>query len=155
MTIIQALQEVNAAMSRPVTLIYADMSEANVDADTLVDSEMPINIVMPIVITDAPSQGGLLKTTFDLNCFFLTKSENITVGYKSIEIENECIAPMRRLAREFIFRLNEHGIIDATSLGILQITYTPAYSSMDANLFGVEVRATVPVVEGISGCNHG
>lgn len=154
MTIIEALQEVNASMSRTLTLIYADLDEANVDVDKLVNSELPVNIILPITPVDTPSTSGILKTTFELNAFFLNKSEVITTDYKSIQVETDVIAPMRALAREFMFRLNEHEITDPETKGISSITYQPVYSSMDANLFGVWARATVPVMEGVTGCNH-
>jgi len=154
MTIIQALQEVNASMSRSLTLIYADMNEANLDADKLVLSELPVNIILPITVTDAPGTSGVLKSSFELNAFFLNKSNNVTTDFKSIEIENEVITPMRVLAREFMFRLNEHDIIDPETKGLTSIVYQPVYSSMDANLFGVWAKATVPVMEQITGCQH-
>lgn len=154
MTIIQALQEVNNSMSRALTLIYADLNEANLEADKLVNSELPVNIILPFTVTDVPGTSGILKSTFELNAFFLNKSANITTDFKSIEVETEVIAPMRTIAREFIFRLNEHSIVDPETKGMTQIVYQPVYSSMDANLFGVWAKATVPVIEGLSGCNH-
>lgn len=154
MTIIEVLQEVNNSMSRPLTFIYADLNEANLEADKLLNSELPINIIMPFSVTDVPGTSGILKSTFELNAFFLNKSSNITTDFKAIEIETEVIAPMRALAREFIFRLNEHSIVDPETKGLTSIVYQPVYSSMDANLFGVWAKATVPVMEGLSGCNH-
>jgi hypothetical protein len=154
MSILEALQEVNASLSRSVTLIYADLNEANFDVDKLTNTELPVVVILPIVPVDNRGKSGVLKTTFELQAFFLNKSEKITTDYKSIEIETEVIAPMRRLAREFIFKLTEHSIIDPETAGIAQATHQPIYSSMDANLFGVYVRCDVPVMEGITGCVH-
>lgn len=154
MTILEAIQDVNTNLSRSVTLIYADLNEANFDVDKLISSQLPILVVLPIVPVDNRGKSGVLKTTFELQAFFLNKSEKITTDYKSIEIETEVIAPMRQLAREFIFRLTQHSIIDPETDGITQATHQPIYSSMDANLFGVYTRCDVPVMEGITGCVH-
>jgi hypothetical protein len=57
------------------------------------------------------------------------------------------IEPMRLLARKFMHKLNEHSIIDTEGPGMSQIVYTPVYSENDANLFGVKINATIPVME--------
>lgn len=155
MSIIDALQEVNNTMSTPLTFVYADLNEANAtETDKLIDSALPVLIVMQVTPTDKPGASGLLATSFEFNGWFLNKSANITVDYRSIDIESEIIYAMRVLAREFLFKLSQHAIIDPQTNGIQERTYQPIYSSMDANLFGVWVKCTVPVIETNTGCNH-
>jgi hypothetical protein len=150
MTILASLEEVKALVPVIRTFIYADLNEANAtETDKLIASELPCMIVLPIQpIDNFPNSGsGLVKTTFELNAFFLMKSANITSDYSSKLIETECIEPMRFVARQFIHNLQTHEIIDPETAGITSVNYTPAYSSMDANLYGVQVRCTVPVIE--------
>lgn len=142
-------------MSQKMTLIYADLNEANAtDTDKLENSELPILIVFQVTPIDKPGSSGLIATTFEFNGYFLNKSENVTVDFRSIDIEAEVIYPMRVLAREFIFKLSTHSIIDPQTEGIQERTYQPVYSSMDANLFGVWAKCVVPVIETNTGCNH-
>lgn len=154
MTILEAIEEVVEDMSQNVTLIYADLNEANFDVDKLVGSEFPVLIVLPFIPVDTPGTSGVLKTTFDFQAFLLNKDVmQSTVDYRAIEVENNVVAPMRMLAREFMHKFNEHTIIDPEDkIGIGARTYQPIYSSMDANLHGVFIRARVPVMEGITGC---
>jgi hypothetical protein len=153
MTILEALTEVQQESVGLKTMIFADLNEANATyVDKLVKSEFPVLLVLPFAPTDTIGKSGALKTTVDLDLFFLTTSKNPTVDYKSTEVETECIAPMRLLARKFIHNLNHHSIIDPEGAGIVTYTLTPAYSSMDANLYGVEVRVNVPVMERAQVC---
>lgn len=152
MTILTALEAVADSLSRKVTFIYADLNEANLDMDKIVKSDFPVLIVVPFVPVDAPGKSGILKTTFELNAFMLNKASNITVDFKASVIETEVIAPMRLLARRYMHLLNEHSIIDPETAGITSINYQPMYSSMDADLFGVMIRATVPVIENETIC---
>jgi len=156
MTILEALEEVNSNLTTPAEFIYADMNEANFAADSVDSSSLPVLIILPITVTDnrTPNGSGVLKSTLELNAMFLTQITDVTTDYSAATVETSAIEPMRTLARQFIFRLNEHDIIDPESNGIVQVTYQPTYSSLDANLFGVLVRAQVPVMEGITGCDH-
>jgi hypothetical protein len=147
MTIVEALQEVCEGMQAPPEFIYADLNEANLTVDQIIGSKFPVFILLPIVVVDNIGSSSSTGSTFDLQAFMLTRSANPTVDYKAETIETEVIAPMRLKARQFIHRLNEHSIIDSESKGIRQVTYQPIYSETDANLFGVMVRATVPVRE--------
>ena len=153
MTILEALQEVKNEMPWIKTFIYADLNEANAtETDKLVESEYPVMIVFPINPVDTIPNSGLTKTTFELNAMFLNKSAQKTTDYKSSEIEIEVIAPMRLIARKYIHVLATHSIIDPETPGITTVNYQPVYSSMDANLFGVSVRAQVPVLENPALC---
>lgn len=155
MTILAALQEVvtNFPYSQIKQLVYAEMNEANANyMDPFLNAQFPVLLVMPIVPVDTPGKSGALATTFDFDAYLLTKSTNITVDYSSSDIETEVIAPMRLLGRQFMHRLNEHSIVNPETGGIGQTTYIPSYSSMDANLFGVRIRATVPVQESADVC---
>lgn len=153
MTILEALQEVQRDLPGLNTLIFADLNEANATyVDKLLKSEYPVLLVLPFAPRDTVGKSSKLKTTVDLDLFFLTKSGGKTIDYKSVEIETECIAPMRLLARKFIHNLNHHEIIDPETGVISTYDLIPAYSSMDADLFGVEVRVNVPVMEHAQVC---
>lgn len=153
MTILAALEAVKVLLPAIKTFIYADLNEANANyTDQLTAAELPVLIVMPINTVDGVGKSGLLKSTFELQAFLLDKSANITTEYSSSAIETEVIAPIRLMARRYMHLLNEHSIIDPETQGITSIKYNPVYSSMDTNLFGVNIIAQVPVVENPLAC---
>lgn len=157
--ILAALEAVNNALTKAPQFEYADLNEANFDLDKLVSSvvgaEKPVNLVLPFTVFDTFGKTGLLKSYIDLQGFILMSIKGMpTIDYKSKDVENLAIAPMRMLGRGFIYALNQHSIIDPEVAGITAIKYAPAYSQFDANLFGIEYGCRVPFVEGISGCNH-
>jgi hypothetical protein len=148
MTIIEALEEVNDGLTPAPTFIFADLNEANFSVDAIANADLPVLIVLPFTPVDAIGKSGALKTTFELQAFMLTKkSDQVTKDFSAAEIEIEIVAPMRLLARKFIHNLNGHAIIDPETQGITSVSYQPIYSSMDAELHGVFIRATVPVME--------
>lgn len=156
MTPVEALEQVcNSLVTRPTKFIYVHSNfEANELADKLLNSEYPVCFMLPVVITEAPSKTGMLKSTFPLQAFFLDKQPETTTDFNAVDVESRYIVPMRLLAREFMHKLNEHAIIDQEGQGIVDRIYTPEYALLDAHLFGVFVQAQVPIMEGVSGCVH-
>jgi hypothetical protein len=155
MTILEAIEAVKDSLTTVPEFFYADLNEANIDADALLNSQFPLMIVLPFNITDNPGRSGVLKSSVDFQAFFLAKkADQVTIQYNSVVIENEIVAPMRALARQFFFRMNQHSLIDKEGSGIVNILYQPTYSALDANVHGVFVRATLPMIEGITGCRH-
>jgi hypothetical protein len=154
MTILEAIEEVAGTLLPVPEFFYADLFEANVDADLLANSAFPIMIVLPISPTDNPGKSGVLKSSLPFSFFMLNvKTDQATVQYNSIQIENEIIAPMRALARQFMFNLNRHAIIDPETAGATNIKYDPTYNALDRNCYGVFVTAQVPFMEKITGCH--
>lgn len=153
MTILTALQAVNSSLRAPMSFVYADLNEANFTVDQIANASLPVLIILPFTTKDTPGKSGILKTTFELTAFVLTKkTDQNTTDYSAATLETEVIAPMRLKARQFMHKLNEHAIIDPETSGIQQINIQPTYSSMDANLHGVVITATVPVMEVLTGC---
>lgn len=147
MTLLAAIEEVKDEMTAIKTLLNADMFEANMLADKLLTSEYPLLLILPIPIVDTPGESGALKSTVDLQLYFLDRGTALTTDYVTSDIETDFIEPMRLMARRFIHRLNDHSIIDPESDGIQSRTYTPEYGLFDAHTFGVSVRAQVPIME--------
>jgi hypothetical protein len=150
MTILEAITEVRNNMPTALkpTLVFADLSEANATImDDIESSEVPVLLVLPFRVVDTPGRSGRLKSVANFTAFMLTKLSNPTTDYVSSTVETEAIAPMRLLARQFMHRLNEHSIIDSETSGITSITYEPIYGTMDANLFGITITASIPVME--------
>lgn len=154
MTILEAIQAIVDTLTTPVTFIYGDEYEANVLADKMAGSELPILVIFPIVVTDKPGASGVLKSTFPLYAMFLNKDpDEAAIQKDSAKLESKVVAPMRALAREFVFKLNQSQIIDPEEEAF-EITHEPIYNNMDANLHGIFSTGTVPVIEGITGCAH-
>lgn len=155
MTILEALEEVNDSLPsgiRPQFIYVSSQFEANNLADQLSTITSPVLVILPIIVVDTPGISGVIKTTFELSGFFLTKATGVTVDFTGSTAETTCIAPMRDLARKYIHKLQEHSIIDPETSGLFTTTYTAEYGLWDAHLFGVFVRATVPVMEQVSPC---
>lgn len=154
MTILEAIEEVAGTILPVPEFFYADLNEANIDADALANSAFPLMIVLPIVVTDNPGRSGVLKSSVPLQFFMLNvKADQATVQYNSAQVETEIIAPMRALARQFMYKLNRHAIVDPETAGATNIRYESTYSALDRNVHGVYVTATVPFLEGITGCH--
>lgn len=151
MTIVETLEDVVDNLSTETTFLYvASLNEANLLADD--NLTFPVCFMLPVVVQDTPGKSGALKSTFPLRAYFFDKITNPTTDFKANEVETTVIAPMRNLAREFMHKLNETELIDQETSGIGSRTFEPEYGLMDANLFGVFVTATVPVMEGVTGC---
>lgn len=155
MSILEAIEDIKNSLSpAPATFFYADLNEANIDADALLNAAYPLMIVIPFIPVDNPGRSGVLKTTVELDIFFLNKKTGqATVQYNSMEIENEIIAPMRAMARQFFHKMNQHEIIDKETGGVTNIRLQPTYSALDANAHGVWAKATAAVMERITGCH--
>lgn len=151
MNLLSAITEIRNEMTDIKTLLNADLFEANQLADALLTSAYPMILLLPIPIVDDPGSSGVLKSTVDLQLYFLNRGEALTSDYSGADVEAKFIEPMRKLARRFIHKLNEHKIIDPETRGIGPRTYTPEYGLFDAHTFGVSVRASVPIMERTTG----
>jgi hypothetical protein len=153
MTILSAIEAVRTNMAAAIpTFIYCDLNEANIEADFKAVTDYPLMILLPFAPVDIPGKSGKLKTTANLTFFLLGKHEQATSEHKASEVETAVVAPMRLLARRFVHKLGEHSIIDPESNGIQSVTYNPTYMQLDANLHGVEVVFTIPVMENAVVC---
>jgi hypothetical protein len=153
MTILEALEEVNESLRTPMEFVYAGLNEANFNLDSVTNSNHPVIIVLPFTPVDNPGRSSVLKTTVELQFFILNKiTGQKTTDFTASEVETQVIAPMRDKARAFIFKLNQHSIIDPETQGITNVRYQPSYSQFDSHLYGVFVTANVPVMEVITGC---
>jgi hypothetical protein len=153
MTIVETLEDVNDNLSVATRFIYVNsLNEANYLVDALTDGEFPVCLMLPVIVRDTPGKSGILKSKFQLGAYFLNKISGTTNDFKTNEVESTVIKPMRDLAREYVHKLNETDLIDPETDGIGERTFEPEYDLMDASLFGVFVKADVPVMEGVTGC---
>jgi len=130
--ILEALESVNNSLSKKPLFFYADLNEANFHVDKLAASvaasPTPVNIVLPFTVVDNRGRSGILKSTFELQGFMLmSRQGQSTIDYNAKDVENDAIAPMRILAREFIWKLNLHKIIDPEGDGITISRFIPAW----------------------------
>jgi hypothetical protein len=155
MTIIEAITEVKDSLTTVPAFFYADLNEANLNADLLANSAFPLMILLPIRPRDRRGRTGVLKTSCRLQGFFLNKkTDQATIQYDSLVIENEIIVPMRTLGRQFFYNLGRHSIIDredAEAVG--EVPWEPTFSALDANVHGVYFDVDVKFIEGITGCH--
>lgn len=149
MTILSALEEIQTNMVGIPKQHFAGLEEANLPADFYETADYPLQIILPFEVLDEVSESGALQSYFQLHFFLLNKyTAQRTIEFKAREVENAVVAPMRLLARKFMHKLGEHSILDSNvKKPITQTRIIPAYSSLDADLHGVEVVSNVYVME--------
>ena len=150
MTLLETFEDIAAnQLSSVVTVIYADMPKADNLINRLKTAEFPVLVIVPYKVSDHKSKSGLMKSKIPFDAFMLTRVTQPTVDFDHKHIEAVAIEPMRTLARAFIKKFNASDIIDKETNGVEDATYDPTYSSGDAQLHGVHITATLPVLEDI------
>lgn len=132
-----------------VTLIFADLHQANNLIDQLKGVDYPVLVIMPYEESDNV-EAGTFKSNTDapLEAYMLTKLEASSIDAAKVEVQEKAIEPMLSRARRFMKALNASVIIkkDNPDGGIGRVTYTPTFSEFDANLFGVVIRTNIPLL---------
>lgn len=153
--ILTTLIEVAAGMKNKNSFHWANIYEANFNFDALVNRiDFPAILCIPPNITDHRTDSAVLNTLVDLELFFLGRLDNATVEHVSAQVESQLMTQMLTLGREFIWNLNTHQIINPTTDGITDVKWEPVYNWGDVNCYGYTIKIAVPIMEGITGCQH-
>lgn len=142
-----ALQSVCDALD--INLVFADMNEANLLMDQLKDINFPALVVMPYKEEDSVEPFTFLKSIeIPFEAHLITKIEDSQVDLAKVNAQAVAVEPMLIRARQFMKSLNATAIIkrDNANGGIGLVEYTPTYSQFDANLFGVSINTTIPIL---------
>lgn len=151
-TLLQALEEEVGNLSRRTRFFYADLEEANNTIFDLLESgEFPVCLILPFDIPDDRTQGAV-NSTAEINAMFLNRvNAQETIDKPQHEIENEMVAPMRTLSREFINRLDDNDIINED--GITSVVHRSVHQAVtDAHLYGCWSVFTIKFTEGNTLC---
>jgi len=148
MDLISEVKIAAAALPRKITVILANMGEANMLLDKIPVDEYPIMLVLPFTVVDNREVSGLWAGTVDFNAMLLDRdASKTTLDYDTSEVEIQFTAPLRRLARRFFNELNKSELLFQPQV-ISNVSYTPTYGEFDAHVHGVIVRVSLKIAEG-------
>ncbi len=151
-TILEAIETEISNLSTKTRFYYADLEEANNTIfDLLEAGEFPVCLILPFDIPDDRTKGAV-NSTAEINALFLDRvSAQETIDKPQHEIENEMVAPMRTLSREFINRLDDNDIINED--GITSVVHRSVHQAVtDAHLYGNWAVFVVKFTEGLTLC---
>lgn len=141
---------------RNINVVLGNMEEHNFGLEKIVkQNALPVLFIIPFEVRDTTGSGGLIQSFFPFNAFMLDKQiGKVSNDYNSEEVETEIIEPMRLLARNYMYHLQKNQQFrDEKGNGPKEIIYTPTYAVFDDHVHGVNIRCTMPVVEGLTGCH--
>lgn len=128
-----------------VSLRYANLQEFNSFLDSINVAQYPLNLVVPIDL-DGTFLNNRFKDTLTIQGWVLTRISEDTNDWRSIELEDTYINPMRALARTFLIKLvNDANIGVDPEQETVRYSIKPEYMFMHAHLFGVSYRMNLPV----------
>jgi hypothetical protein len=152
MTILSAIQSEISQLSRSCKFYYEDLDQANANIfDKISAGEFPVCLILPFDIQDVSRENGVIRSTAEVNALFLDKVAQLDPDKPSLDIENEVVAPMRAIAREFLNRLDLNDIIDEDGI-TSNVNRSVHQGVSDAHLYGCWVIFTVKFTENISLC---
>ena len=143
MSLLDALQEANQIDGiKGLSFINLEHEHA-----ILVDSfeflDWPRNIVAPPIITGI-LKNNRAKEIVTITGFMVTRINQDTNDYRSVQIEPDFIAPMRAAARKFIIGLANSELTDP-EVEDISYTITSQYRWLANHLFGVYYTCRLPV----------
>lgn len=151
-TLLEAIEEEVSNLTTKTRFETGDLEEANATIfDHIEQGDFPVCLVLPFDINDDRTKGKVTSTA-ELNVLFLNKFQNTeTIDKPYHEIENQMVAPMRTLTREFINLLDDNDIINEDGIT------TPVHKSVhqaltDSHLYGNWCVFTIKFEEGLSLC---
>lgn len=148
----QVLKDSASCLSVKVRYVFADLDESNATIfDQVGAGDFPVLLVLPFDIVDGNRENGVVKSTAEINAIFLDRIPQATIDLPSAEIETKAVAPMRRLAREYVNVVDKDDIM--YEAGIESATYRSVHQAMmDAHMLGCWAVFTPSFTEDLTTC---
>jgi len=131
-----------------VTTIYAATLEARREAFEIMKKytfeQFPVNLMFPFESAGDWSTNRR-KAVIALSGYILTPIKSKTITYRTREIEDEFIFPMKVINIKFVKKINASQIKDATRAITDRIR--PAYQVENPQWFGTFYTIQIPIVE--------
>lgn len=142
MTVLEALKEANDIPGIK-GLSFASLQEFNSFKDSFNFQDWPRNVVLPLRLTGTVEPNRTAEVIL-VQGWMITRINQDTNDYRSVQIEPDYIEPMRKAARQFILGLINS---DLTNPQVPNIGYSidPEYMFTDAHLFGVSYQLRWPI----------
>jgi hypothetical protein len=146
MTILETIEEANESADIR-TFRFANLQEFNAFMDSFSFDEYPINILVPFT-DNGTWVGGRRKGVIPLQGWVLTKITEESVNIRSKSVEEHYIAPMRALAKKFIFSVINSDLTDSEVEPITD-SIKPEYAFLNQRAFGVSYTMNWPFSESV------
>jgi hypothetical protein len=131
-----------------VTTIYAATLEARREAFEIMKKysaeQFPVNLMFPFEAAGDWTTGRR-KAVIALSGYILTPLKSKTITYRTRQIEDEFVYPMKVINMKFSKEINGSAIKDATRP--LTDRIRPAYQVENPQWFGTFYTITVPILE--------
>lgn len=147
MTLLQAIQSANTATGYDSDQLrfVATEQEFNSYIDGIGYSSMPYNVVLAPTFSGARTSSRNVATV-NITGFFFRRIAEDTNDFRSIEIEDTIMQPIRAAALKFINALLDTDIIDP-EVDRVAWRLEPRYQSLATHYFGYYYTVTLPVTE--------
>lgn len=146
MSVLTALQTANT-QAGITGLSFANLQEFNSFMDSFNFTDYPRNIVVPFDL-DGEFLNNRAKTTILIRGWILTRINQDTNDWRSLDLESLYIDPMRTLAMKFIKSLlNSEEITIDPEVERVRFHVKPEYMFLHAHLFGVSYSVNLPGVD--------
>jgi hypothetical protein len=142
MTILEAIQEATDA-SGAKGLSFANLQEFNAFNDSFAFEEYSRNVVVPFKI-NYTFTNNRVKGILILQGWMITRINQDTNDWRSVQLEPDYINPMREQAVKFLKHLLSSDIVDP-EIENVTATITPEYMWLKDHLFGVSYQANIPI----------
>lgn len=143
MTILEAIKQANTAAGIK-TFAFANITEFNSFVDSFRGLDLPVNLVVPVTVNSTLTQPRTQDSAV-ISGFVMTRLNEDTNDYRSIELEDKYINPMRVLAKKFLIELIKSDIYNEQNQSPPTASIVPEYQWLAVHLFGVSYRAVIPL----------
>ncbi len=152
MTILETIQDEVSNLSTRTRFEYEDLEAANATIfDKLQSGDFPVCLILPFDIQDVDRENGSVKSSAEINAIFLNRIPQADIDKPSLEVDQQVVASMRTLAREFINRMDDSDIIQGA--GITSVVHRSVHQAiMDAHLYGSWAVFSISFTENNSVC---
>lgn len=150
MTILELIEQANTTADIR-QFRFARIDEVNAFMDSFTFNSYPCHVVEPFT-TSVTWLNGRTKTAVQINGWVLKRIPQDTVNFKTKEVEELHLSPMREKCKAFVKALlHSDDAEDMIDPEVDQITASikPEYGFLSAHLFGVSYQLTLPVRENI------
>jgi hypothetical protein len=151
MTFLEAVEDANSEAGIH-HLLFANIQEAETFLKSFDFDDYPVNILVPFTMNGVfkSTPGYQKKKTIPLQGWVLTKiDDDMDIeDFRSINIEDKYIRPMREKAERFLNELLQIDDVIDSDAGDVSFSIRPAYAFLVHRAFGVQYTMNVPIVEG-------
>lgn len=146
MTILDNVTQANVEANLP-DFSFCEIDEFQKFVDSFKAADGAIHVIRPFE-EQGTWIGGRRKAIVPIEGWVLTLLKEESVDFRSAAIENTYLQPMRKLAKQFLWKLMNTDMVDDEVKEIRDVI-SPEYAFTQQRLFGVRYRIQLPILEGV------